>query len=73
MSVFSDHLVELKAVHNVRQQDIADAIGISLRGYQYYEKDSKEPTMSKLIALADFFNVSIDYLVGRTDNPAINR
>lgn len=66
MSAFSDRLVELRAARKIRQQDIADAIGISLRGYQYYEKDIKEPTMSKLIALADYFNVSIDYLTGRT-------
>lgn len=72
MSIFSDRLIELKATHNVRQQDIADAIGISLRGYQYYEKDTKEPTMSKLIALAKYFDVSLDYLVGITDNPAVN-
>lgn len=66
MSAFSDRLVELRAARKIRQQDIADAIGISLRGYQYYEKDIKEPTMSKLIALANYFNVSIDYLTGRT-------
>lgn len=73
MSVFSDRLIELKAARNVRQQDIANAIGVSLRGYQYYEKDTKEPTMSKLIALADFFDVSLDYLVGRTDKREVNR
>lgn len=67
MSAFSDRLAKLRAVRKIRQQDIADAIGISLRGYQYYEKDIKEPTMSKLIALADYFNVSIDYLTGRTN------
>ena len=72
MSIFSDRLIELKVAHNVRQQDIADAIGISLRGYQYYEKGTKEPTMSKLIALAKYFDVSLDYLVGITDNPAVN-
>lgn len=72
MSIFSDRLIELKVAHNVRQQDIADAIGISLRGYQYYEKGTKEHTMSKLIALAKYFDVSLDYLVGITDNPAIN-
>ena len=73
MSVFSNRLLELKNIRHVRQQDIADAIGVSLRGYQYYEKGTKEPTMSKLIALANYFDVSLDYLIGRTDNPAINR
>lgn len=73
MSIFSERLIELKATHNIRQKDIADNIGVSLRGYQYYEKGTKEPTMSKLIALANYFDVSLDYLVGRTDNPAVNR
>lgn len=73
MSDFSERLIELKATHNIRQKDIADNIGVSLRGYQYYEKGTKEPTMSKLIALANYFDVSLDYLVGRTDNPAVNR
>lgn len=69
MSIFSDRLKVLKKNKNVLQKDIASTIGISLRAYQYYETDTKEPTMAKLIALADYFDVSIDYLVGRTDNP----
>lgn len=73
MSKFSDRLKELKSANNTTQKNIAESIGISLRGYQYYETDTKEPTMTKLIALADYFNVSIDYLVGRTDNPNINK
>lgn len=67
MSLFSDRLKLLKTNKKLLQKDIAAAIGISLRAYQYYETDTKEPTMSKLIALADYFNVSLDYLVGRSD------
>lgn len=73
MSLFSERLKLLKTHKNLLQKDIAAAIGVSLRAYQYYETDTKEPTMSKLIALADYFDVSIDYLVGRTDNPKINK
>lgn len=69
MSTFSTRLKLLKSQNKLLQKDIAPAIGISLRAYQYYETDTKEPTMSNLIALANFFDVSIDYLVGRTDNP----
>ena len=39
------------------------------RNYQDYEAGKVDPPTSKLIALADYFDVSIDYLVGRTDNP----
>lgn len=69
MSIFSDRIKHLKNQKNVLQKDIASAIGVSLRAYQYYETDQREPTMSVLIALADYFNVSLDYLCGRSDDP----
>ncbi len=69
MSVFSERLQQLKLEKNFLQKDIAANIGVSLRAYQYYEQGQKEPTMSVLIAIADYFDVSLDYLVGRTDNP----
>lgn len=47
-----------------RQQDIADALGISRARYSHYENDLREPDHETLIALAAFHNVSIDYLIG---------
>lgn len=38
-----------------------------------YETGAREAGYSELIAIADYFSVSIDYLLGRTDNPKINR
>lgn len=38
-----------------------------------YETEEREADYATLIALADYFNVSIDYLLGRTDNPVVNR
>lgn len=73
MTNFSNRLKSLRLSRDIKQKDISDAVGITLRAYQYYETATKEPTMSKLAALADYFDVSIDYLVGRTDNPKINR
>ena len=73
MSLFSERVKNLRITKNATQKDVADAISITVRAYQYYEKATKEPTLSKLLALADFFDVSLDYLVGRTDNPEINR
>jgi transcriptional regulator with XRE-family HTH domain len=49
---------------------MADTLGISYRNYQRYERGEMDTPYSKLLILADFFNVSIDYLVGRTDNPS---
>ena len=69
MSIFSDRIKHLKNQNGVLQKDIAAAIGVSLRAYQYYETDQREPTLSVLIALADYFDVSLDYLCGRSDDP----
>lgn len=62
-------IIELRTVHNLKQTDIANLISISLRQEQRYEKDDSDMPSSKLIILADYFNVSIDYLVGRTNDP----
>jgi transcriptional regulator with XRE-family HTH domain len=48
---------------------MAAFLGITERGYQCYEQGEREPPIAKLIALADYFDVSIDYLVGRSDEP----
>lgn len=69
MSSFQERILQLKKDRKVLQKDIAAAIGLSLRAYQYYEKGQMVPTMPVLIALADYFDVSIDYLVGRSDDP----
>ncbi len=70
MSAFSNRLISIRHEKKIRQTDSANAAGVSVRAYQYYEKDEKEPTLSVLIALADYFDVSLDYLVGRSDDPA---
>lgn len=66
---FPERLLQLKQDRNLLQKDIAASIGVSLRCYQYYVKGEKEPTLSVLCTLADYFNVSLDYLVGRSDIP----
>ena len=73
MTSLSERLIELKTSRKLLQKDIADNIGVPLRTYQRYEYGEREPNVSILISLADYFNVSLDYLVGRTDNPEINR
>ncbi len=73
MSTFQERLISLKHKKQVLQKDIADNLSISLRSYQDYEKGNAEPKMKYLIEIADYFDVSLDYLVGRTDNPEINK
>lgn len=69
---FAERLTELQQQKNVTKQDVYSAVGISRVAYYRYEKGEREPNSSLLIALADYFGVSLDYLVGRTDNPSIN-
>lgn len=59
----------LRKLKGIPQSQIASAVGISTTQYQNYEYGKSEPTASVLIALADFFDVSLDYLVGRSDDP----
>ena len=46
---------------------MAEICGLKLRGYQQYEYSEGYPEVPGLVALADFFDVSLDYLMGRSD------
>lgn len=50
------------------QKDIASYLNITTSAYGFYEQGKRKPDMETLKKLADFFNVSTDYLIGRTDN-----
>jgi len=67
---FSKRLNELKKQRHLLQKDIAKEVGLSLRTYQRYECGERVPDSNTLIALGDYFNVSLDYLVGRSNNPS---
>lgn len=73
MCLFSKRLRDLRQNKKVFQKEIAALLDISDRQYRDYEAGKVDPPTSKAIALADYFDVSLDYLVGRTDNPEINR
>lgn len=66
---FSDRLKELRMSRNLTQKQVYEAVGMSAIGYQRYEYGDREPAYQKLLALADYFDVSLDYLVGRSNNP----
>ena len=66
---FSERLIELRKTRNLTQKQIYEAVGMSPLGYQRYEYGAREPAYKNLIALADYFDVSLDYLVGRSDDP----
>ena len=73
MANLTERLIELKETRNILQKDIAEAISIHIRTYQRYEQGEREIPSSVLIKLADYFDVSLDYLVGRSDEPKVHR
>ena len=62
---FSEHLLQLRKTKGLTQTDLALEIGISWRAYQTYERGHRDPSLPTLIALADFYNLSLDELVCR--------
>lgn len=56
---------------NLTQRAVADAVGMKESVYQRYEQGKREPAYKQLITIADVYNVSLDYLVGRSDIPTI--
>ncbi len=66
-------LKELRKIKQISQVKLAMDLNMSQNGISRYETEAREADYSTLIALGDYFNVSIDFLLGRTDNPKINR
>lgn len=67
MSNFSSRMKELRKERKMTQQELADVFSVRVRTYQGYEYGESYPEVAKLITIADYFDVSLDYLVGRSD------
>lgn len=67
MGKFCERLRGLRKEQGLTQREMAEVCDIKLRSYQDYEYDKSYPTVAGLMFLADFFEVSTDYLLGRTD------
>ncbi len=61
---FKDIFKQLREENNIGQVELADKLGVSRGIISLWENGLREPNMSSLIAIATFFKVSIDYLVG---------
>ena len=66
--VFAERLKLLRTRKCVNQKELAELLNITQTQVSYYEKGKAVPPFHSLIALADYFSVSIDYLVGRVDD-----
>ena len=58
-------LKELRESKRLTQKEVAEIIGYSEISYARYEKGEREPDISTLCKLAEYFNVTVDYLIGR--------
>ncbi len=64
---FFPMLREIRKENNLTQAELAKALKIGQRTVSSYESGEREPLASSLITYADYFNVSVDYLIGRAD------
>lgn len=64
METFGVRLRNLRQENKIGQVELAKLIGVGKSIISLWERDECEPTLTKLIALAKFFNVSLDYLAG---------
>ena len=71
--MFPEILVKLMEERSVTAYQVAKATGMSNTALSRYKAGKQAPAIDQLIAIADFFGVSTDYLLGRTDNPEINK
>ena len=66
-------LKELRKKKGITQLRLATELNTTQNTINRYETGEHEPGIAELIKLADYFNVSVDYLIGRTDDPTIYR
>ena len=73
MVVIGKRIRQLRTSRGMTQKQLADILGICEVSFQRYEYGTARPILDKLIALADYFDVSLDFLVGRTEKQEVNR
>ncbi|MDR3263143.1 MAG: helix-turn-helix domain-containing protein [Clostridiales bacterium] len=67
MLIFSKRIIELRSLNHFSQRHMAKFLDISQAAYFRYENGSAEPSQEMLVKIADIFDVTIDYLLGRAE------
>ena len=67
MEILAVRLRSLRKEQHLRQSDVAEALETALITYQRYEAGERDPNAPMIVAMADFYGVSADYLLGRRD------
>lgn len=71
--IFSQRMQELRLSKGINQKTLSANLHLTYTTLWNYENGKKFPRLSDLVSIADYFNISIDYLLGRTNNPAIKK
>ena len=69
MIEYTERLRKLREFEKINQTEIAKELGVSQNTYSQYETGARQPSLEMLIKLAEFYFVSVDYILGLTDNP----
>ncbi len=68
MKVFGERLLELRKERNISQATLAKLLGVSSGIVCLWETNRSEPTAPNIVKIAEFFNVTTDFLLGRRDD-----
>lgn len=71
--MYFQRLRDLREDKDMKQADTAKMLGIQQTVYSRYERGFQNIPIEHLLKLADYYNVSTDYILGRTNNPKINK
>ncbi|MCD7824168.1 MAG: helix-turn-helix domain-containing protein [Oscillospiraceae bacterium] len=69
--LIAQRMKKLRKDKDVTQSQVCDTTGINRINYSGYENEKATPNAETLVRIADYFEVSVDYLMGRTDDPKI--
>jgi len=72
MKTYAQRLRELREDNDLTQEDVARVLKTTYQYYSRYEKGVRELPFTRAIELAKFYNVSLDYIAGLTDEPKRN-
>lgn len=73
MKMYFRRLADLRIDHDKGQKEIASYLNMTRQVYSRYERGDRELPVWALIKLADYYQTSTDYILGRTDNPSLPR
>ena len=68
MRIFSEHLKELRQEKQMTLKQVSSELNMPLMTYANYEEGKRQPSLETLKLICDFYDVSSDYLIGRTDS-----